>query len=209
MLPFVLIGAIMRLFGKGRLAHVGYAIAGFALVFVGISFMQEGMSGFQGLITPDQLPSDTFIGRLQLVAFGILFTLMAQSSSAGVAMALTALYGGAINFEQAAALVIGMDVGTTVTAALATVGGSVNARRTGFSHVTYNIFTGIGALLLITPYMVVVDTLFPGQCRDLTCGVSQYVQHHRGYCRIAVYTSVRKVDDAADPRQNTSLHTQT
>lgn len=163
MLPFVLIGAVMRLFGKGRLAQVGYAVAGFALVFVGIAFMQEGMSGFQGLITPDQLPSDTLLGRLQLVAFGILFTFMAQSSSAGVAMALTALYGGAINFEQAAALVIGMDVGTTVTAALATIGGSVNARRTGFSHVTYNIFTGIGALLLITPYMVVIDTLFPGE----------------------------------------------
>ncbi|MEA3372311.1 MAG: Na/Pi symporter [Campylobacterota bacterium] len=163
MLPFVLIGAIMRLFGKGRLAHTGYAIAGFALVFVGISFMQQGMSGFQGIITPDLLPPDTFTGRLKLVALGIAFTLVAQSSSAGVATALTALYGGAINFEQAAALVIGMDVGTTVTAALATIGGSVNARRTGFSHVIYNIFTGILAIILITPYIMAVEMIAPGQ----------------------------------------------
>jgi len=163
MLPFVLIGAIMKLFGKNRLAHTGYAIAGFALVFVGISFMQQGMSGFQGIITPELLPPDTFSGRLKLVALGIAFTLIAQSSSAGVATALTALYGGAINFEQAAALVIGMDVGTTVTAALATIGGSVNARRTGFSHVIYNVFTGIGALMLITPYMMAVEAIAPGE----------------------------------------------
>lgn len=163
MLPVVFIGAVMRLFGKGRLAHLGYAIAGFALVFIGIAFMQEGMQGFQGVVTPDQLPSDSLLGRMKLVGIGIVFTLMAQSSSAGVAMALTALYGGAINFEQAAALVIGMDVGTTVTAALATIGGSVNARRTGFSHVIYNIFTGVGALFLITPYMLAVESVFPGE----------------------------------------------
>lgn len=163
MLPFVLIGAVMRLFAKGRLAQVGYVVAGFALVFVGIDFMQQGMSGFQGIVTPDQLPPDTFSGRLQLVGSGILFTLVAQSSSAGVAMALTALYGGAINFEQAAALVVGMDIGTTVTAALATVGGSINARRTGFSHVIYNIFTGIGALLFITPFTMAVEAIAPGQ----------------------------------------------
>jgi phosphate:Na+ symporter len=55
-----------------------------------------------------------------------------QSSSAGVAATLTALYAGAVSFEQAAALVIGMDVGTTVTAMIATIGASINARRTGF-----------------------------------------------------------------------------
>lgn len=163
MLPFIFIGVILRLFTKGRLAAFGYALAGFALIFVGIAMMQQGMSGFEGVITPEQFPPDTFAGRFKLVAFGILFTLLTQSSSAGVATALTALYGGAINFEQAAALVIGMDVGTTVTAALATIGGSVNARRTGFSHVIYNLFTGIGAIMLITPYMMAVETIVPGQ----------------------------------------------
>jgi phosphate:Na+ symporter len=124
--------------------------------------MQQGMGGLTGIITPATLPADTFIGRLQLVALGILITVITQSSSAGVAAALTAVYAGAINFEQAAALVIGMDVGTTVTAAMATIGGSIAARRTGLSHVIYNLFTACGALILITPYTLLWESLSPG-----------------------------------------------
>lgn len=157
----LLLGALLRLLAKNRLATYGYALAGFSLIFVGIAMMQQGMSGFGDLITPEQLPPDTFSGRLKLVAFGIVFTLITQSSSAGVAMALTALFSGAINFQQAAALVIGMDVGTTVTAAIATIGQSLEARRTGFSHVIYNIITAVFALLLITPFTMLVTTLFP------------------------------------------------
>jgi phosphate:Na+ symporter len=161
-LPVILFGAILRLFGKGRAANVGYAMAGFGLIFVGIGLMQQGMGGLTGIITPETLPPDTLVGRLQLVAFGILITIITQSSSAGVAAALTALYAGAINFEQAAALVIGMDVGTTVTAAMAAIGGSVAVRRTALSHVIYNLFTACGALILITPYTLLWESLSPG-----------------------------------------------
>ena len=162
-LPLVFIGAIMRLFARGRWAQWGVALAGFGLIFVGISLLQQGMSGLQGVISFEELPGDTLTGRILLVGIGIVFTLITQSSSAGVAAALTALFAGMINFEQAAALVIGMDVGTTVTAAMATVGGSVGARRTGFSHVIYNLFTGIGALILITPYVWIWESIAPGQ----------------------------------------------
>ena len=161
MMLFVFIGALLRLFAKGRISVFGYTLAGFAIIFVGVAMMQEGMSSFSGLITPDELPNNTIIGRLQLVAFGIIFTTITQSSSAGVATALTALYGGAIDFEQAAALVIGMDVGTTITAALATIGQSIEARRTGFSHVIYNILTAVGAIFLITPFTMFVESTFP------------------------------------------------
>ncbi len=161
-LPLILVGAIMRMFAHGRAANVGYAMAGFGLVFVGITLMQEGMGGLTDIITPQALPTDTLFGRLQLVAVGIFITVITQSSSAGVAATLTALYAGAINFEQAAALVIGMDVGTTVTAAMATIGRSVAARRTGLSHVIYNLFTACGALILITPFTLVWEYLFPG-----------------------------------------------
>ena len=153
LMPLILVGALMRLFGKERWASTGMAIAGFGLIFVGIYLIQQGMSDVQKLITPESFPDDNFIGRIQLLLIGILFSAITQSSSAGVAVTLTALYAGAINFPQAAALVIGMDVGTTVTAALATIGGTVGSRRTGLSHVIYNLFTGLGALLLITPYV--------------------------------------------------------
>lgn len=160
--PLLFGGVLLRLFGRERLGAIGYSLAGFALIFIGIATLQQGMQGLQGLITPDTLPADTALGRIELLGLGIVFTLITQSSSAGVATALTALNAGAISFEQAAALVVGMDVGTTATAALATLGGTVGARRTGFSHVIYNLMTGAAALLLITPYTALWDALAPG-----------------------------------------------
>lgn len=153
LLPLILLGAILKLFAKKNLAAFGLAIAGFGLIFVGISTMQEAMQAMHGIISPEFLPQDTIIGRLQLIAMGIIFTVITQSSSAGVATTLTLLYASAINFHQAAALVIGMDIGTTITAAMATIGGSVNTRRTGFSHVIYNLLTAIAAFILITPFV--------------------------------------------------------
>lgn len=163
LLPLVLVGAIVRLFGKGRVASLGFAVAGFALIFVGISTMQEGMAGLQQAVFPESWPSDTLIGLLGLVAIGIAATVVTQSSSAGVAATITALSVGAIDFRQGAALVIGMDVGTTVTAAMATIGGSLGARRTGLAHVIFNIMTGIGALILLNPYIWIAESLAPGQ----------------------------------------------
>ncbi len=161
MLPAIFIGVVLRLFAHGRLAHLGMALAGFALIFVGISNMQQGMSGLQSIVTPDRFPTDTFSGRLQLVAIGVLITIVTQSSSAGVAAALTALNAGAIDFTQAASLVIGMDVGTTFTTAVATIGATSGARRTGFSHVIYNAITAAGALAFLSVYTYAWRTLAP------------------------------------------------
>lgn len=158
-LPFILLGTILKLFAKKNIAAIGYAIAGFGLIFVGIATMQGAMQGIQGVLTPEHFPDDTIIGRLQLIAFGIIFTMITQSSSAGVATTLTVLYAGAINFQQAAALIIGMDIGTTVTALMATIGGNVNTKRTGFSHMIYNILTAIGAFILISPFVNVWEYL--------------------------------------------------
>lgn len=161
-LPFILVGAILRLFGHGRLPSIGYAIAGFGLIFVGITFMQQGMDGVSEFITPQKLPGDTVVGRIELVFLGLLITVITQSSSAGVAGTLSALYAGAINFEQAAAIVIGMDIGTTVTALIATIGRSTDSRRTGISHFIFNLFTATGAVILITPYVWFWNSLAPG-----------------------------------------------
>lgn len=152
-MPLIFVGAMLHLFAKGHLRQAGWAIAGFGLLFVGIDTMQTGMAAYQGVVTPESFPSDTVWGRLQLVLLGILVTLMTQSSSAGVATALVALEAGVISFPQVAALVIGMDVGTTFTAALATVGGSIAIRRVGLAHVIYNCMTAVMAFLLLGPYV--------------------------------------------------------
>ncbi len=159
MLPLVFVGALIHLFGRNRLGKVGFALAGFGLVFVGISMLQGGMAAAEHFVSPESFPSDTVRGRLLLVLMGGAITLVTQSSSAGVATAITAVSVGAVSFPQAAAMVIGMDVGTTVTAALATIGGNTAVRRTGLAHVVYNILTGIVAFGLLSPYYWALDGL--------------------------------------------------
>lgn len=154
-LPLVFIGAVLHLTGRPKLVAAGQALTGFGLLFIGIDFLKDGMAAFEGTVTPANFPPDTIVGRLKLVAIGLVITLVTQSSSAGVATALAALGAGTINFQQAAALVIGMDVGTTFTAALATIGGGTMARRTGLAHVIYNLMTGAIAFLLLGPFAAV------------------------------------------------------
>jgi phosphate:Na+ symporter len=149
----ILIGALLRLFGGARRSGLAYSLAGFGLMFVGIDGLQQGMSGLQSHINLGFMSADTLSGRAVLMVVGIAFTLITQSSTTGVISALTAMHSGLINFEQAAALVVGMNVGTTFTSAIATIGGNVHVRRTGFSHVIFNTIMSGCALFLITPYM--------------------------------------------------------
>jgi phosphate:Na+ symporter len=165
-LPVIFAGAMLHLFGRGRWSQFGRAVAGFGVIFLGIGFTQEGMAGFTDQLTPASFPPDSLSGRIVLVGLGALITVITRSSSAGVAMAMTALSVGAINFPQAAAMIIGMDVGTTVTAVIAAIGSSQAARRTGFSHTLFNVFTAVAALILLDPYLWVLDRWRPGLIFD-------------------------------------------
>jgi len=158
-MPLLLVGALLRMFAADRFKLVGTAVAGFSLLFIGIDGMQEGLAAFEGLVTPASFPPDTWGGRFLLLLIGVAITLVTQSSSAGIATAMVALGAGAISFPQAAAMIIGMDVGTTFTAALATVGGSAAMRQTGFAHVIYNLMTGALAFLLLVPYTSFIGAL--------------------------------------------------
>ena len=161
-LLLVALGAIVRLFGNGRLAAAGFAIAGFGLIFVGIDTLQTGMMDYREVVSFAGLPADTWRGRLMLLGVGALFTVIAQSSSAGVAATLTALFAGIVTFHQAAILVIGMDIGTTATALAASFGAGTNARRTAFSHVVYNLMTGAAAFFLVDIYVAAWELAAPG-----------------------------------------------
>jgi phosphate:Na+ symporter len=148
-LPLIGVGALMKLLGRERLAHAGIALAGFGVIFVGIDTLQAGMAGLSEHVDPARFAVTGFGGRLVLVLIGALMTVVMQSSSAAVATTLTALSGGAITLDQAAALVIGQNVGTTVTAAIAAIGASTAAQRTALVHILFNAGTGAIALLLL------------------------------------------------------------
>jgi phosphate:Na+ symporter len=158
-LPLILLGALLRMFGRGRPKAIGEAITGFGIVFFGFSVLQTGMQEFDAFVTPQSFPQNTFWGRTLLFAIGFLITLITQSSSAGVATVVTGLHAGHITLDQGAALVVGMDVGTTATALLASVGGNVNARRTGVAHLVFNVLTGVVAFVMVPFYVQAWNSL--------------------------------------------------
>jgi phosphate:Na+ symporter len=148
-LPLIGVGALMKLLGRERLAHAGIALAGFGVIFVGIDTLQAGMAGLAERVDPARFAFAGFVGRLLLVLIGMLMTVVMQSSSAAVATTLTALSTGAITIDQAAALVIGQNVGTSVKAVIAAIGGSAPVRRTALAHVIFNVGTGLIAFALL------------------------------------------------------------
>ncbi|GAB4263261.1 MAG: hypothetical protein Kow0013_09550 [Pararhodobacter sp.] len=161
-LPLLLVAVLARTVLKGAAAQIALAVAGFALVFIGLEMMQEAAAGFEGWLTADHLPADTLGGRLWLVAAGAVITIVIQSSSAGVAAALVLVGSGAMALEQAAAMVIGMNIGTTFTALLATLGGSRDMYRTALAHLTYNAVTAVLAFAVLGWVVPVIDRALAG-----------------------------------------------
>ena len=158
-LPLIGVGALMRLFTRGRWEDIGLAIAGFGTLFVGLDVLQAGMAGVSGYITPDTLPSDTWLGRIGLMGIGFMLTSLMQSSSAAIAVTLTALNADTISMMQAAAMAIGVNVGTTTTAGLAILGAGTAARRVAFAHLLFNLMTGLVAFMSL-PLLVRILAFF-------------------------------------------------
>ncbi len=152
-LPLVGVGAFSRLLGKGRVRSLGTAVAGFGLIFIGIETLQIGMRAFSSVFDFASLPAGGTKAHLLAMLIGVLMTVIMQSSSAAVATTLTALHTGAVNFDQAASVVIGAAVGTTVTGVLAAIGSNVPARRTALAHVLFNLATGLIAVALLPGFL--------------------------------------------------------
>ncbi len=148
-LPLLFAASLLALLGHGQTARAARGLAGFALIFIGLDMMQAAMAGYQGQLTPESFPAPDLAGRFLMIGIGVVVTMLTQSSSAGVAAALVLLGGAAIDFEQAAALVIGMHVGTTFTAFLAAIGGTRAVTQTAVANVIYHVAGGLIALPLI------------------------------------------------------------
>ena len=141
----------------------GEFIIGFAILFIGLQFLKESVPGINGDGgTLDFLSSFTDLGLASVLIFvmvGTLLTIIIQSSSATMALTLVMTYNGLIPFELAAAMVLGENIGTTVTANLAAIVANVSAKRTARAHLIFNIF-GVTWVLLIFPYFLDVIDMF-------------------------------------------------
>ncbi len=157
-LPLIAIGVAMKLAGgKGRISAYGEALAGFGVLFYGIVLMQDG---FSALAEHWTIPhgSGMSIAAVQLL-FGILMTMVMQSSSASTVIAVTAAQSGMIDITGAAAVVIGANVGTTVTAVVAVIGATPNAKRAATAHVLFNIVIAIFGFSLLYWMVPAIETL--------------------------------------------------
>jgi phosphate:Na+ symporter len=183
-LPLVGAGAFLKLLARGRWRSFGLALAGFGLIFIGIETLQDGMRGLSVVFDLARLPSGGPVGHVLAMLIGVALTVVMQSSSAAVATTLTALHAGAVNFEQAASLVIGAAIGTTVTGALAAVGGSVSAKRTALAHVLFNLATGLIAVVLLPVFLAAIRW---GQERaGLDAGATSLAAFHTAFIAVGV-----------------------
>lgn len=148
-LPGLLLAALLGVLGDGRLARWGRMLAGLSLMFIGLDLMQASMAGMEGLVTPERLPGEGWGGRLALVVIGVGLVALIQSSSAGIALVLVLLGSGAVSFGQAAAMVIGLNIGTTLTGFLAALGGGREMLRAALANLLFNLGTAVIALPLL------------------------------------------------------------
>lgn len=149
-LPMVGLGMALRLLGgDSRRGAIGQALAGFGLFFIGLDVLKEAFEGLDGTVRLDAWSGEGLWQLALYVAVGFFMTLVTQSSSAAIAITLTAATGGVVSLAAAAAMVIGANVGTTSTAGLAVIGATSNAKRVAAAHLVFNLLTGAVALLLL------------------------------------------------------------
>lgn len=161
-LPIIGIGMFANLlFHKGRWSHVGMALAGFGALFLGLGVMRDAFGDVAAWLPMEQLSTAGIAGIFVAVFAGAILTALMQSSSASMAIIVTASVTGVFTPLLGAALVIGANLGSTSTSLLAAIGATANAKRLALIHVTEKIFTGTIALVLLVP-MAWLISLFAG-----------------------------------------------
>jgi phosphate:Na+ symporter len=153
-LPAIGIGMFMRVVrSEGRHGAIGLALAGFGVFFLGIDILNTSFVNYGESLDFAQMAGGKFTSVVIFVGVGFLLTFLMQSSSAAIAIILTAVSGGIVPLTDAAAVVIGANVGTTSTAALAVIGATPNAKRLAGGHVLFNIVTALVAFLIL-PFLL-------------------------------------------------------
>ena len=167
-IPLMLFGFLFSNSKKDQRKNIGELIVGFCLLFLGLSFMKESVPDLRE--TPEVLEfvktwsSYGFGSVLLFLAFGTILTLVLQSSSATMAITLIMLSMGWIPFGMACAMVLGENIGTTITANIAASVGNTQAKRAAMSHTIFNLFGVLWALILYKPFLnlvgLITETLF-------------------------------------------------
>ena len=161
--PLMAVGFILSIAKSEKRRNISELIIGFSLLFLGLSLMKESVPDLQK--TPEVLSFITewtqhgFWSILIFLLFGTVLTLVLQSSSATMALTLIMMSLGWIPFHMAAAMVLGENIGTTITANIAAAVANANARRAALAHTVFNLFGVVWALILFKPFTALVGLI--------------------------------------------------
>lgn len=158
-LPFIGLGGLGLIF-FGKTTHytqISRLLVGFGFLFMGLDYMKESVEQLSTSFDPSSLE---MYGQWAFILAALVLTAIIQSSSAAIAIVLSALFGGLISFEQAAAMVIGANVGTTVTVVLGSIGGNIQKKRVATAHVVFKVITAIIAWILLPFLCYLSITIF-------------------------------------------------
>ncbi len=162
-IPLVGFGFVLMMFKSKKRKSMGEFVIGFALLFLGLVYLKDSVPDLQS--TPQILEflkewtSYGFGSVLLFVAIGTLLTIVLQSSSATMALTLVMCSYGWLPFEIAAAMVLGENIGTTITANLAAAVANVSARRAALAHTVFNVFGVIWVLAFFKPILFIVSKI--------------------------------------------------
>lgn len=169
-LPAIALGVLLKFFvGRGKRVYVGEVVLGFGLVFYGLSTMQAGFGPLKhhpdlvALFT--RFNADDIGSILLCIGVGTALTMILQSSSATVGITMALASQGLLNFEASVALVLGDNIGTTITAELASIGASINAHRTARAHTLFNVI-GVILVIIFFPFFLKLVTWVTGTLMD-------------------------------------------
>ena len=158
-LPFLGFGSFLFLFFKGRpyLKNFGAISIGFGLLFLGLDFMKTSIEEVTGGMDLDRFQG---FGTWLYLIVGLVITAVMQSSSAAIVIVLSTMNAGMIGLTEGAAMVIGANIGTTVTLGIGSLGGTADKKRLAFSHFLFNVVTGILVFLFLNSVLRFTMTIF-------------------------------------------------
>jgi phosphate:Na+ symporter len=170
-IPLIGIGFFSRFIKRWSLPHkVGQAMVGFGLLFLGLQLLKEAIPDVKDspavMEWLARLEPDSLLGIGAAILFGTVVTLIVQSSSAAMAITLTAAAKGYIDFPTACAITLGENIGTTITATLAAIGAPLTARRAALGHFLFNFLGVFWPVAFFGPLLSFVDWLVPGAIVD-------------------------------------------
>ncbi len=158
-MPMLIFGIIFSFQKNNVFKGIGNVLTGLGFFFLGIHFMKDGFEVFKEHLDLTAYAVSGYAGVIIYTLIGIFMTSVLQSSSAALALVLTALSAGQIEYENALALAIGSNVGTTITALIGSVGSNVSGKRLAVAHLIFNLVTGVFAMSIIFPLAKFVNYL--------------------------------------------------